>query len=62
MSDYILRNKVRAVHILRGLTKLKDISNNFDFFQVRDIYAPAQMEGWPQQPGKNGRIKYLFPF
>ena len=29
LSDYILRNKVRAVHILRGLTLLKDISNNF---------------------------------
>ena len=28
-------------------------------FQVRDIYAPAQMEGWPQQPGNPGEI-YLY--
>ena len=27
-------------------------------FQVRDIYAPAQMEGWPQQPGNPGEFNF----
>ena len=31
----------------------------FCICQVRDIYAPAQMEGWPQQPGNPGDIFLL---